>query len=342
LRELAILQALEHECVIQLYDAYKPPQTPELCQAGLELNEIYMVMELCDTDMKQLVRTDVTLEQVHISTLMYNLLRGLKYLHSAGVYHRDMKPANCLVNQDCSVKICDFNLSRAMGRPDLSESLTASSRRGSIGALRQLTSHVVTRWYRAPEVILLQRTYTEAIDVWSAGCILAELVQMLPGGPRIENRGPLFPGKHCPPLSPRRGGTANNDVDQLSVICNMLGTPSDALSARLDSESARRYLQSLAPRRGEGLQSRFAHYVDHNAVQLIERMLCFEPQERISVEDALAHSFFEDIRDQASETVAPAHLAVLFEDETYSQAEEVLEDELEQHYVELLQRIQGP
>merc|ERR1719262_2145749 len=80
-------------------------------------------MEVCDSDMKKLIRQDVQLEQRHIVTLLYNLLVGLKYVHSAGVYHRDLKPANCLVNQNCSVKICDFGLARAVGvRSDLPSS----------------------------------------------------------------------------------------------------------------------------------------------------------------------------------------------------------------------------
>merc|ERR1719389_1154687 len=76
---------------------------------------MYMIMEICDSDMKKLCRTNVTLSELHVNTLLYNLLVGLKYLHSAGIYHRDLKPANCLVNQDCGLKIADFNLSVAVG-----------------------------------------------------------------------------------------------------------------------------------------------------------------------------------------------------------------------------------
>merc|ERR1719440_1124223 len=108
LREVAILARLNHECIVQIYDM-PPPSDPTKFQ------ELYMVMEICDSDMKKLIKANVTLSALHINTLLYNLLVGLKYLHSAGIYHRDLKPANCLVNQDCSVKICDFGLSRAIG-----------------------------------------------------------------------------------------------------------------------------------------------------------------------------------------------------------------------------------
>ncbi|CAK0905258.1 unnamed protein product, partial [Prorocentrum cordatum] len=108
LREVAILRKLGHESVVQIYDIVAPDNMETF-------DELYMVMEICDSDLKKLCRTDVQLEPNHIHTLLYNLLVGIKYLHSAGIYHRDLKPANCLVNQDCSVKICDFGLSRAIG-----------------------------------------------------------------------------------------------------------------------------------------------------------------------------------------------------------------------------------
>merc|ERR1719150_2065364 len=114
LREVAILSKLDHAHIVQLYDITAPSNMRTF-------DELYIVMEICDSDLKKLCRTDVTLSPVHINTLLYNLLVGLKYLHSAGIYHRDLKPSNCLVNQDCSVKICDFGLSCAIGdeQPDL-------------------------------------------------------------------------------------------------------------------------------------------------------------------------------------------------------------------------------
>jgi len=313
LRELAILQALDHDCVVRLHDAFRPPQSETLYEACVEMNEMYMVMELCDSDLKKLIRHDVRLGMDHVSLLLYNLLRGLKYLHSAGVYHRDLKPANCLVNQDCSLKLADFNLSCVVGEPNLEEERigAGSARPGGTVARRQMTQHVITRWYRAPEVILLNQYYTEAIDVWSAGCILAELLQMLPDGPEVQDRGPLFQGRACYPLSPRRQQTHK---DQLHFIFELLGTPSEAAITRLVREDARDYVQSFTSRAGAGLSSRFP-YVFGDALDLVEKMLRFDQLERISVDESLGHTLLARCRDESKETVAAARISLDFEQE---------------------------
>jgi len=323
LREIAILSQLSHEYIVQIHDVVAPG-------SAQNFDELYMIMEICDSDLKKLCRTDVTLTPLHINTLLYNLLVGLKYLHSAGIYHRDLKPANCLVNQDCSVKICDFGLSRALGEDHSSldkgavKDLHAPEGDGGDRPQRRqmrrhLTGHVVTRWYRAPELILLQENYTAAIDMWSVGCIYAELIGMLEGT-RVEDRGPLFPGSSCFPLSPDHKHRTDyryhtrGKHDQLSMIFNLLGTPSDEQVAALERDDARRYIQCFARREGEGLAAKFSH-VEAESVDVLGQMLRFSPRDRITVTQALEHTLFTEIRDPQKERTANMVISLDFERE---------------------------
>merc|ERR1719217_803195 len=120
---------------------------------------------------------------------------------------------------------------------------------------RHLTTHVVTRWYRAPEVILLQKNYTDAIDIWSTGCIYAELLQMLPGM-EFKDRGPIFPGSTCFPLSPDRKHKKDyrfhtrGKQDQLNTIFDVIGTPTDVEVDRMEKDDAKRYLRLFDAREG--------------------------------------------------------------------------------------------
>merc|ERR1712007_47451 len=311
LREISILHKLDHENVVRIYDLPQPASLSSF-------DELYIVMEICDSDLKKLFRTDVELTQLHINTLLYNTLVGLKYIHSAGIFHRDLKPANCLINQDCSVKICDFGLSRAIG--DEQDHLVAlpNTPRGESGEgphampivpstarmKRHLTGHVVTRWYRAPELILLQENYTQAIDVWSVGCIYAELLGMLEGT-KTDDRGPLFPGSSCFPLSPDNKHKTDyrfhtrGKHDQLNMIFNLLGTPSEADISQLERDDAKRYIRCFQHREGD----------------ILAKMLRFNPQERVNVDRALCHRLFEGIRDETREKLSDIHVTLEFEKE---------------------------
>ena len=120
-------------------------------------NDVYLVIELMDTDLHQIVRSPQPLTDDHHQYFVYQILRGLKYVHSAGVLHRDLKPSNVLLNASCDLKICDFGLAR-----------TAAE-----GADAHMTEYVVTRWYRAPELLLSCDTYDAAIDVWSGALAVA-------------------------------------------------------------------------------------------------------------------------------------------------------------------------
>ena len=173
------------------------------------------------------------------------------------------------------------------------------------GLTRQLTKHVVTRWYRAPELILIQ-PYTSAVDIWSIGCILAELLSMQEGNVAgYQDRQPLFPGGTCYPLS--ADGVMNKDekLDQLSVIFRVIGTPSkDDLAA---VGKATEYIASLGEIKGKSLQSMYPA-ADPLALDLLQQMLHFNPKKRCTAEQALEHPFFKGIRRKDLERNAPGPL----------------------------------
>eukprot|EP00931_Biecheleriopsis_adriatica_P054622 TRINITY_DN32154_c0_g1_i1.p1 TRINITY_DN32154_c0_g1~~TRINITY_DN32154_c0_g1_i1.p1 ORF type:complete len:454 (-),score=113.54 TRINITY_DN32154_c0_g1_i1:82-1443(-) len=315
LRELAILQRLDHRNIVRLYDVFAP-------EGEANFDELYMVMELGDADLKSLVRKDVTLEALQVKFILYHLLVGLKYLHSAGIYHRDLKPSNVLVNQDCDVKICDFGLARAVGEEELEDSLEGDQPQSSTAvdkANRVMTQHVATRFYRAPELILLEEHYTEAIDVWSAGCIAVELAEMMEARP-VKERGPLFPGSTCFPLSPDSRHQHDSAFhskgcgEQLNVIFDVMGTPSEAEVARLSREDARQYIRCFRERLGTGIRARLPS-AEEEMVAAIEPMLRFSHQDRATVEEVLTGALFQGLRDPEKEVVAPGYITLEFDQE---------------------------
>lgn len=162
-----------------------------------------------ETDLFKLLKTQ-KITNDHICYFTYQILRGLKYIHSANVIHRDLKPSNILLNCNCDLKICDFGLARVADPEHDHVGILTGKRSALAGAGRwdahlelAIAEYVATRWYRAPEIMLNSKAYTQSIDVWSVGCIMAEM---------IGNR-PLFPGKHY--------------LNQLSLILNVVGSPSD-------------------------------------------------------------------------------------------------------------------
>uniref|UniRef100_A0A8C8CXH0 Mitogen-activated protein kinase n=1 Tax=Oncorhynchus tshawytscha TaxID=74940 RepID=A0A8C8CXH0_ONCTS len=164
LREIKILLRFKHENIISINDIIRMPSIHQM-------KDVYIVQDLMETDLYKLLKTQ-HLSNDHICYFLYQILRGLKYIHSANVLHRDLKPSNLLLNTTCDLKICDFGLAR-VADPDHDHT-------------GFLTEYVATRWYRAPEIMLNSKGYTKSIDIWSVGCILAEM---------LSNR-PIFPGKH--------------------------------------------------------------------------------------------------------------------------------------------------
>ncbi|ESW30520.1 hypothetical protein PHAVU_002G159500 [Phaseolus vulgaris] len=209
----------------------------------------------------------------HENYFLYQLLRGLKYVHSANVLHRDLKPSNLLLNANCDLKIADFGLARVTSETDF------------------MTEYVVTRWYRAPELLLTCSEYTSAIDVWSVGCIFGE----------VMTREPLFPGKDY--------------VHQLMLITELLGSPDDANLEFLRNGNAKRYIRQLPPRRKQNFSARFPN-MSPEALDLLEKMLIFDPNKRITVDEALCHPYLSSLHDINDEPVGPGQFNFDFEQPT--------------------------
>ncbi|KAA8492958.1 Mitogen-activated protein kinase 3 [Porphyridium purpureum] len=243
-----------------------------------EDDAIYMVTELMDTSLRRVIRSDEQLSLAHTKFFMYQLFRALKYIHSANVLHRDIKPGNVLVNRDCDLKLCDFGLARYVD---------PASKAGN-GASAQsppfLTEYVVSRWYRAPEVLLSCPDYDAKIDVWGAGCIMAELL----------SRKPLFQGTSTP--------------DQLHRIVRVLGSPSADDLEFVTVPSSRRFLEKMGYRDGVPLASLFPEDTAPDALDLLGKLLMFNPAKRYSAEQALNHPFMQEYHRMFAEPSAPAEV----------------------------------
>lgn len=319
LRELAILIALEDRGprnpssrIVQFLDVFVP-------QDLANFQEIYLVMHHHGQDLRTLARRSrLFLDERDVKTLLRDVLLGLRELHDAGIFHRDLKPANCLVQQvpepneelRWQLRVCDFGHARAVGidrkASDFTEDadIEQSELTPIVGRMqRSLTCHVATRWYRAPELILLQGQYTAAVDVWSAGCIAAELFRMLPGTvPTAAHRGPLFPGKGCFPLSPAAADAEAEEMeasDQLAMILKVVGSPGEeeveetvgGTSGNAVIKAAKDYISTFPGYTPRDLHELFPASSE-DSLDLLGKLLRFSPQRRVSVDDALSHTFF--------------------------------------------------
>ena len=172
LREIKLLKHLKHENIVGIVD-----MMPPMMRYVDDFKDVYIVSELMETDLYRIIYSKQSLSLDHVQYFIYQVLRALKYIHSANVLHRDLKPSNLLVNSNCDLKVCDFGLARGV--------LDSDQMRDTSKQQVMLTEYVVTRWYRAPEIMLACHEYDKPVDVWSTGCILAELLA----------RKPYFPGE---------------------------------------------------------------------------------------------------------------------------------------------------
>jgi len=324
LRELRILRILRHHpAIINLEDIIPP--TDVLNFSGLSI-----VLEFVDTDLKKCIHSDQNFTTLHVQHLIHQLLLGLKYIHSANIVHRDIKPANILVNGDCSLKICDFGLARCItenfNEPaplsrdilpavrDDDEKLSIDSRKKKSvkkGSLN-MTSHVVTRWYRAPEVILLQqeRLHVAAVDMWAVGCILGELLGMIKDNcPDYCDRHPLFPGTSAWPHSWEDSDAWKQKSDQLNVIFRKIGTPSSKEIQMMKKLEVRKYLKRLPKKNAVNWRVVYPQS-GPKELDLLKGLLRFNYKKRLTVEESLDHEFLKDVRHKEYEL---RHKPVKFE-----------------------------
>jgi len=302
IREVRILANLpQHANIVHLLDVRTPLDDPS------DDADVFLIFERAATDLEKVVSSNQYFTGDHIRWLSLDLLRGLRWLHSAGVVHRDLKPANCLLEvKPVSLKICDFGLARTLPRQRLARtvSLSAAEDDDNIPTpikrpplRRQMTSHVVTRWYRAPELLLRAPSYNAAVDMWACGCVLAELLSMEKSSVKCYvDRRPLFPGD-ASDLSPRTQCIDPGD-DQLATIVRVVGCTSEDVAALSTSQDVTRRLEAAKRAAPTGRRTFAALYPgpEPDAVDLLGKLVAMDPSERFAADACLDHAYLKPIR----------------------------------------------
>lgn len=322
-----------------------------------QFNDVYIVTNLMETDLDQILSSAQPLSKEHNQYFLYQILRGLKYLHSANVAHRDLKPSNVLVNANCDLALCDFGLSRGIGQQQLQtqsnqseEQNTSMNGPSCTNNNIMLTQYVVTRWYRAPELLCQARTNsydTKSVDMWSVGCIFGE---MLTRKPLFQGRSPhhqlllivqaLREGKVNDNLEQQNQQPTNNDQTDSKSLLNHLGFVPDpnANSSLRESFSNIKSTSSFSPStpnssldKYPGLRDLLASnmrdsdsLIDGDAFNLLSRMLVIRPQDRITVDDALKHKYLKHLHRPYDEPTCRKVFDESFESDGYIESQMTL------------------
>ena len=264
-REVMILQELDHENMIKLYNVIKAENN----------KDIYLIFEYMETDLHAVIRSEI-LKDIHKVYIVYQILNSLLYLHSAQIIHRDLKPSNILINSECLVKLADFGLARS--------ALPYDENTAPV-----MTEYVATRWYRAPEIVLGSSHYSKAVDMWSVGCILGELI--------IGKA--LFPGK--------------STINQIELILDLLGKPKPEDLEEIGGSNEFNSINFNSKQKYTF--SSFFKGASKDALDFLKRSLEFNPKKRITVEEALAHPFVKHVRSPATEIKSPKIIQIPISDQ---------------------------
>ena len=242
LREISILLNCNHENIVRLREI----------AVGRSLESMFLVMNYCEQDLASLLDNMQTpFSESQVKCIMKQVLRGLRYLHSSFIVHRDLKVSNLLMTDKGCVKIADFGLARWYGLP-----------------LKPMTPKVVTLWYRAPELLLNSENQTTAIDMWSAGCILGELL----------DHKPLLPGR--------------SEINQLEMIIDLLGTPNDHIWPGLSSLPTLQDF-TLKQQPYNNLKHKFP-WLSSAGLRLLNFLFMYDPNKRATADECLQSSYFKE------------------------------------------------
>uniref|UniRef100_A0A6I8Q1Z1 cyclin-dependent kinase n=2 Tax=Xenopus TaxID=8353 RepID=A0A6I8Q1Z1_XENTR len=265
IREISLLKELNHPNIVKLLDVIHTE------------NKLYLVFEFLNQDLKKFMDgSNISgISLALVKSYLFQLLQGLAFCHSHRVLHRDLKPQNLLINSEGAIKLADFGLARAFGVP-----------------VRTYTHEVVTLWYRAPEILLGCKFYSTAVDIWSLGCIFAEMQECRPNIAEFcrqdENNGcnvfhtitrrALFPG--------------DSEIDQLFRIFRTLGTPDEVSWPGVTTMPD---YKSTFPKWVRQDFSKVVPPLDDDGRDLLAQMLQYDSNKRISAKAALTHAFFRDV-----------------------------------------------
>lgn len=265
-REVMYLQHLKgHDNIVSLLSLHRASNNKDL----------YLVFDIMETDLHAVIKARL-LRPVHKQFIMYQLFKSLKYIHSAGLVHRDLKPSNMLLNSECLMKLADFGLARSLAQEIDEEPPVVSD-------------YIATRWYRAPEILLGSTGYGFAVDMWSAGCILAEIL--------LDKV--LFPGK--------------SSLNQMELVIELLGRPHGEDLEHMNVSFANEILPNLKGKKIRSFGQLFEN-CPSEAVDLLRRLLVYNPTKRPDVVEVLAHPYFSRFHNIAEEVECPRRVEIPIND----------------------------